>query len=68
MLSFEKSVQAELKRRGMSQRSLAKELNISAPYLNDILNNRRHAPDQKKRIKYYLFKKDCEVLTHERKD
>lgn len=66
MLSFEKAVQAELRKRDMTQRKLAKELNISAPYLNDILNNRRHAPDQKKRIKEYLFSSDSEVSDDER--
>ncbi|NKR47313.1 hypothetical protein GS506_26185 [Rhodococcus hoagii] len=36
---------------------MAKELNISAPYLSDILNNHRDAPTQKQRIFNYLNSK-----------
>lgn len=57
MEDFGAFVRNELKKRGVSQRTMAKDLNISAPYLSDILNNHRDAPTQKQRIFNYLNSK-----------
>lgn len=57
MEDFGAFVRSELKKREVSQRTMAKDLNISAPYLSDILNNRRDAPTQKQRIFNYLNSK-----------
>ena len=57
MRDFENLVRKELKKRDVSQQQLAWELGISAPYLSDILNNRREAPKQRDRILEYLNKK-----------
>lgn len=58
MEDFGAHVRRELKRRKISQRQLARDLNISAPYLGDILNEYRDAPHQKYRILMYLNKKE----------
>lgn len=57
MEDFGALVRSELEKREISQRTMAKELNISAPYLSDILNNHRDAPTQKQRIFNYLNSK-----------
>lgn len=57
MEDFGAFVRSELKKREVSQRTMAKDLNISAPYLSDILNNHRDAPTQKQRIFNYLNSK-----------
>lgn len=57
MEDFGALVRSELEKREISQRTMAKELNISAPYLSDILNNHREAPTQKQRIFNYLNSK-----------
>jgi transcriptional regulator with XRE-family HTH domain len=54
MEDFGAFVRSELEKREISQRTMAKDLNISAPYLSDILNNHRDAPTQKQRIFDYL--------------
>lgn len=59
MESFGSNVTNELVQKGMTQKQLAQALGISAPYLNDILNGRREAPVQKKRIKEYLQEKEA---------
>lgn len=59
MESFGSNVTDELVQKGMTQKQLAQALGISAPYLNDILNGRREAPVQKKRIKEYLQEKEA---------
>lgn len=58
MEDFGAHVRRELEKRCISQRQLAEDLNISAPYLSDIINNRRDAPQQKYRILMYLNKKE----------
>lgn len=57
MEDFGALVRSELEKREISQRTMAKDLNISAPYLSDILNNHRDAPTQKQRIFNYLNSK-----------
>lgn len=57
MENFGSIVTEQLEDRGITQKELAREIGISAPYLNDILNNRRQAPAQKERIKAYLANK-----------
>lgn len=57
MADFGALVRSELEKREISQRTMAKDLNISAPYLSDILNNHRDAPVQKQRIFNYLNSK-----------
>lgn len=57
MEDFGALVRSELEKREISQRTMAKDLNISAPYLSDILNNHRDAPIQKQRIFNYLNSK-----------
>lgn len=54
MEDFGALVRRELEKREISQRTMAKDLGISAPYLSDILNNHRDAPTQKQRIFNYL--------------
>lgn len=56
MENFGAHVRCELEKRKISQRQLARDLKISAPYLSDILNNHRDAPQQKYRILMYLNK------------
>lgn len=56
MEDFGAHVRSELEKRNISQRELAKDLDISAPYLSDILNNHRNAPLQKRKILTYLKK------------
>lgn len=58
MEDFGAHVRCELKKRNISQRQLARDLNISAPYLSDLLNNHRDAPQQKYRILMYLNKQE----------
>lgn len=57
MEDFGAFVRRELEKREVSQRTMAKDLNISAPYLSDILNNHRNAPVQKQKIFNYLNSK-----------
>ncbi|UUY79096.1 helix-turn-helix transcriptional regulator [Staphylococcus saprophyticus] len=57
MEDFGAFVRRELEKREISQRTMAKDLNISAPYLSDILNNHRNAPVQKQKIFNYLNSK-----------
>ncbi|MCE5000957.1 helix-turn-helix domain-containing protein [Staphylococcus pseudoxylosus] len=57
MEDFGAFVRSELEKREISQRALAKDLKISAPYLSDILNNHRDAPTQKQKIFDYLNNK-----------
>lgn len=49
-------VKTELKKRNMSQKDLAQQLDISTAYLSDILNDRREAPEQRYKIYMYLRK------------
>lgn len=56
MEDFGADVRCELEKRNISQRELARDLNISAPYLSDILNSHRNAPLQKRKILAYLKK------------
>lgn len=49
-LDFGLLVRGELFKRGMTHRQLADTLGISAAYLSDILNGRRDAPEQRKKI------------------
>lgn len=57
MEDFGAFVRRELEKREVSQKTMAKDLNISAPYLSDILNNHRNAPVQKQKIFNYLNSK-----------
>lgn len=45
-------VRSELFKRKMSQKELAKMLDISSPYLSDIINGRRGGPKAQKHIKH----------------
>lgn len=57
MEDFGSFVRTELARRNIQQKELARELNISTPYLSDILNNHRNAPTQKHKILTFLQEK-----------
>lgn len=47
---FSVEVYAKLKRLRMTQKELANLLDISYPYLSDIINGKRNAPKVRKRI------------------
>ncbi|WP_373738698.1 helix-turn-helix domain-containing protein [Jeotgalibaca porci] len=52
--NFGLKVKVELARRNMNMTELAKLLEISRPYLSDIIYGRRIAAEQKERIKKVL--------------
>ena len=51
---FGLKVKVELAKRNMNMTDLAKQLNISSPYLSDIIYGRRKASKQKDLIKKVL--------------
>lgn len=52
--NFGLKVKVELAKRNMNMSDLAKVLEISQPYLSDIVYGRRKAKEQKERIKKIL--------------
>lgn len=58
--NFGIKVKVELAKRNMNMADLAKLLEISQPYLSDIVYGRRKATDQKERIKKILNIKEEE--------
>lgn len=57
---FGLKVKVELAKRNMNMSDLAKLLEISQPYLSDIIYGRRKATEQKERIKKILDIKERE--------
>lgn len=58
--NFGLKVKVELAKRNMNMSDLAKVLEISQPYLSDIVYGRRKAKEQKERIKKILDIKEEE--------
>lgn len=59
-LTFEEQAIIQMKRKNLTMTQIAKSLNISIPYVSDIIKGNRNAETYKKKI--------CEILEIPKKD